>query len=242
MIETLPEAGSTNTVIAERLAAGEHVPEGFWLRAEEQTAGRGRAGRGWAAADGNLYCSTVVHLHLDDPPAQTLSLVAGLAVHDLLDSQLGCGFDRPPLRWLKWPNDLIHDGAKVAGILCERVAEAVIVGVGVNVANAPDLPDRRTTAIQLQNSHNANDAGNVLTRLAPMFAHRLAKWRDQPVGATIEAWLARAHEAGSDLKVTDGDVRIEGKFAGLADDGALQLRLLDGTLRIVHAGDVEWEG
>lgn len=243
MIETLTEAGSTNTVFATRISAGEHVPEGFWLRAERQTAGRGRSGRNWAAAEGNLYCSTVVHLQPEDPAAHTLSLVAGLSVHDLLSTQfLAGGFDEPPERWLKWPNDLLYHGAKIAGILCERVADAVIVGIGVNVASAPELPDRRTTAIQLQDSHNADDAGNVLARLVPLFANRLSQWRAQPLAATIDAWLERAHEEGTRLTVTDGDTRSDGTFAGLADDGALRLRLLDGTHRIIHAGDVEWEG
>ncbi|KLE35452.1 biotin--[acetyl-CoA-carboxylase] ligase [Aurantiacibacter luteus] len=243
MIETLPEAGSSNTVLADRLRDGSHVPEGFWLRAERQTAGRGRAGRAWLGAPGNLYCSTVVHLQQEDHAAHTLSLIAGLAVHDLLRSQLINGNLRLPgeQRWLKWPNDILLHGAKLAGILCERVADAVIVGIGINVAHAPDVPGRATTCIHRENGRNANDPARVLGYLVDPFAHRLAHWRARPLAATLAEWEERAHPRGTALAVTDGDTRIHGTFDGLEPDGALRLALVDGSTRIIHAGDVELE-
>lgn len=241
MIETLSEATSTNTVLAERLARGEQVLEGHWLRAERQSAGRGRAGRAWIDAPGNLYCSTVVRLQSGDRAVPTLSLVAGLAVHDLLRGQLINGNLRPPSqqRWLKWPNDILVGGAKMAGILCERIGDAVIVGIGVNVAQAPELPGRLTTCIHRENGRNANDPARVLGFLVETFAARLARWRAQALAATLAEWEERAHPRGSALSVTDGELRMEGLFAGLAPDGALRLTLVDGGTRLIHAGDVE---
>ena len=242
MIETLPEAGSTNTVLAHRLRAGEPVPEAFWLRAERQTAGRGRAGRAWTEAHGNLYASTVVRVGLGDPPAHTLSLVAGLAVHDLLMMQLLVGRAGPGAhRWLKWPNDLLVNGAKIAGILCERVGDAIIVGIGINVAAMPEVDGRQVTCIQRSNPHNTNDAAAILRMLATSFADRLARWRDHPLSVMLVEWEERAHAKGTSLSVADGDIRLHGSFDGLASDGALRLALVDGSTRIIHAGDVELE-
>ncbi|GGD52167.1 biotin--[acetyl-CoA-carboxylase] ligase [Erythrobacter arachoides] len=242
MIETLAQAGSTNTVLAERLRAGHAIAEGTWLRAERQTAGRGRAGRDWREAEGNLYASTLVHPAGGDPPPHTLSLVAGLAVHDLLMSQLNVPQADPGnYRWLKWPNDLMVDGAKIAGILCERVGDAVIVGVGINVATAPPVADRAVTAIHSANPDNSNTAAVVLSDLARTLAGRLDRWRAEPLSTTLAEWEVRAHPRGAALTVTDGGERIAGAFDGLAPDGALRLALVDGSTRIIHAGDVELE-
>lgn len=143
MIATVAEIPSTNAALLARLGGGELLNEGDWLVADRQTAGRGRAGRSWSDGFGNFMGSTVVQLRGADPLPQTLALVTGLAAHQAVMA-LAPGLS--DLR-LKWPNDLLVGEAKLAGILLERHANAVVVGIGVNLAQAPDVPDRKTESL-----------------------------------------------------------------------------------------------
>lgn len=220
-IRTVAETGSTN---ADLLAAD--AAEGTWLRAERQTGGRGRQGRAWASPPGNLYASTLVRLRPGDPPAATLALVAAVALREAA----GIGT-------IKWPNDLLIDGAKVAGILLERAGDVVVAGFGVNLATAPALAERATTTLRAQGI--ALSPADLAERLAPMFAAWLARWREPAPGAVAQAWRAWAHPAGTELSVNLPDGRrLNGRFDGLAADGALALRLATGERRLIHAGDV----
>lgn len=230
LIETVRETGSTSADLAARLQGGEQLPEGCWLIADRQTAGRGRLGRSWIDGAGNFMGSTAVHLRPGDPSPDTLALVAGLALHAAI-AQRGAA------AMLKWPNDLLVDGAKLAGILLERIGDTVIVGVGVNLARAPDLPDRRTVAL--------TDLGIVLERdafasdLARQFAEDLDRWRSYGLAPVVRRWEGAGHAPGTALSVDEPDgTRLEGRFAGLTESGALQLRLADGSLRVMHAGEV----
>lgn len=234
MIEVVEETASTNADLVRRLGAGESIGQGFWLRAVRQSAGRGRRGKAWSSPAGNLYASTVVPLHAGDPPVHTLAFVAALAVHDLILSLLPA---EVPVQ-LKWPNDVLVDGAKISGILLERCGDHVIVGIGVNVVSAPELSYRATTCI-LASGATDIDAQGTLERLGPAFAERLAQWRRDGLAATLAAWQRGAYPVGTPLKVMlDGEGQVVGTFAGLDPDGALRLRLADGGLRVIHAGDV----
>lgn len=174
--------------------------------------------------------STVVHLRAGDPPAPTLSLVAGVSLARAVTSLL------PKVQtWLKWPNDLMIDGAKCAGILLERCGDAVVIGIGVNLVSAPDLPDRKTISLADQGANVDRD--QFADTLAVAMADGLWNWRQQGVGAIIADWLVHAHEVGTPLQLTEQ--KILGQFDGLADDGALRLRCDDGAIMLVHAGDVE---
>lgn len=204
--------------------------EGDWLVAAEQMSGRGRQGREWVSSAGNFYGSTVVELHRSDPQPQTLSLAAGLALIEALDAALP-----DQALSLKWPNDLLYLSKKLAGILLERSANRVVIGFGVNLSSAPDLPDRQC----------ASFAGRVTSQafaplLAASFARLLQLWRQSEPIFIAQAWLARAHAIGTRLNVhsTGGEV-ISGRFDGIDPDGALRLRRDDGSLEIVRAGDVE---
>ncbi|MDF2638523.1 MAG: biotin--[acetyl-CoA-carboxylase] ligase [Novosphingobium lindaniclasticum] len=235
MIEVVEETASTNADLSRRLGAGEGLAEGYWLRAVRQSAGRGRRGRPWSSPEGNLYASTVVALGANDPSVHTLAFVAALAVYDLMLSQLPPGSHCQ----LKWPNDVLVGGAKICGILLERARDHVIIGIGVNVVSAPDLPDRATTSIRAENPDNAEDAQAVLERLAACLAERLTQWRSEGLSSTLADWTRYAHPPGTPLLVTlDEEGLLPGAFAGLDPDGALRLRLADGSLRVVHAGDV----
>lgn len=235
MIEYLPETGSTNADLAARLRGGELVPEGLWLVADRQTAGRGRRGREWFDGAGNFMGSTVVHLRGGDPPPGSLALVAGLALHAAVEEALR-GEHRVTL---KWPNDLIVGTAKLAGILLEREGDAVIVGIGVNLAAAPQLPDRATVSLAGLGAKVGRDAFS--NSLVGHFALDLARWRSHGLAPIVNRWLAAGHPVGTLLSVGDaGEELIQGTFAGLADDGALQLRLPDGTTKVIHSGEVHF--
>ncbi|HMP55874.1 MAG TPA: biotin--[acetyl-CoA-carboxylase] ligase [Novosphingobium sp.] len=231
MIVTIPQTGSTSADLSARLRSGELVREGEWLVADRQTAGRGRQGRDWLDGLGNFMGSTVFHPGPGDPPAHSLALMAGLAVQSCVAECLPG--ETVPL--LKWPNDLMIGSAKLAGILLEREGEAVVVGIGVNLASAPKLPDRETAALADFAPPPARDA--FATRLAEVFALELQRWRANGLDPLIRRWLAVAHPVGTPLAVS-GEARLSGRFAGLDATGALQLRLADGTTQTINAGEV----
>lgn len=230
-IRSVAETGSTNADLLALAQGG--APEGSWLRADRQTAGRGRLGRAWESPAGNLYASTLVRLRPTDPPAATLSLVAGVALQEAVASYL----PMPRAALLKWPNDLLVERAKLAGILLERIEDAVVAGIGVNLAHHPDLPDRRTTSVAAQGAAVAPE--DFIETLADSFARWLRRWRGEGLAPVRDRWIARAHPAGTALRVQgpQGDA-VDGLFEGLTGDGALMLRLADGRAHVMHAGDV----
>jgi BirA family transcriptional regulator, biotin operon repressor / biotin---[acetyl-CoA-carboxylase] ligase len=209
------------------------VEEGLWLRAERQTEGRGRLGRGWESPSGNLFASTLVHLRPTDPPAPMLAFVAAVALVEVLKAQA-------PLEpfLLKWPNDVLCDGAKLAGILLERTGDTVVIGIGVNLAHHPEGLDRSVTSLAARIGQ-APDAEAFVHSLAAHFASWLVQWRESGQAAIIGAWHRYAHMPGTPLSVNlpDGS-RLAGCYDGLDQDGALKLRLADGAVRAIHAGDV----
>lgn len=235
MIHLVEQTGSTNADLASALRAGEIIPEGDWLVARRQTAGRGRQGREWFDGAGNFMGSCVVRLCDGAPPPASISFVAALAVRDACAEALGSA----DALALKWPNDVLLDGGKLSGILLEMVRGYVIVGVGVNLARAPQLPDRKTAA--LADYVSAPDPESFAESLARHFAKRLADWRTLGLGVTLQAFLGGSvHASGSALTVHDAEgIRLSGSFAGLEEtDGALRLRLADGQERVIRAGDL----
>lgn len=234
MIETVAAIASTNTALLARLAGGEDLHEGHWLIADRQTAGRGRAGRAWNDGLGNFMGSSVARLLPGDPPAPTLALVAGVALHRTLAALAPL----PEMR-LKWPNDVLVAGAKLAGILLERQGDAVVIGIGVNLASAPQVPDRPTVALADCGAPVARDA--FAHALAGEWHAALALWHGHGWPALRQEWQTRAHPEGTMLSVRTPDASVlAGAFAGLAPDGAALLRLADGQTRAIHAGDIEW--
>ena len=233
MIQTVPETGSTNADLAARLGAGEYLAEGDWLVADRQTAGRGRQGRSWFDGHGNFMGSTVVHPGAGDPPAASLALLSGIALHEVVAPLI----QPPTTALLKWPNDLMIGAAKLAGILLERVGDAVIVGIGVNLAQAPSVMGRETIALSAIGP--APDRDHFAAALAHQFALELERWRSFGLDPMIRRWLAAAHPVGTPLAVGEpGEQSLKGRFIGLSADGALQLGLAGGTTRTIHAGEV----
>ena len=258
MICTVAETGSTNADLLALAAAG--AAEGSWLRAERQTAGKGRQGRAWESPVGNFYGSTLVRLRPTDPPAPTLALVTAVALQEAVDIGLGIGRSikrndddgsgravgrivsrfgplGPGDPYIKWPNDLLIDGAKLSGALLERADHAVVVGIGVNLAGHPNLANRQTTSLH---AHGAELEPAIFAEiLAGAFGQWLSIWREEGLGPVLRRWLARAHPVGTPLTahLPDGTAH-DGLFDGLTTDGALILRLADGARHVIHAGDV----
>lgn len=207
----------------------EHAGEGEWLVALRQDQGRGRHGRSWESIEGNFTGSTIVELRRSDPPAPALALVAGLALIEAVG-----GASPSSELMLKWPNDLMLNGAKLGGILLERSGDRVVAGFGVNLAGAPDIPGRRTASLS-----GATTPQAFAPMLAASFARLLAAWRLAPPDAFAKAWLARAHPLGTSLEVhASPDERVAGRFDGIEPDGAMRLRLDDGEVQLIRAGDV----
>ena len=233
MIRTVTETGSTNSDLAAQLRSGDLVQEGHWLVADRQIAGRGRQGRKWCDGHGNFMGSTVVHLHDRDPAPASLALVAGLAVYEAVAPLLAM----PNQLCLKWPNDLILESKKLAGILLERESSAIVVGVGVNLAVAPELVDRET--LSLSDLGPTPDRDLFARSLASLFKVELERWRSYGIEPIVRRWQSAAHGVGTKLIVRPpGEDAVDGTFAGLTDDGALRLSLADGSFRVIHAGDV----
>jgi BirA family biotin operon repressor/biotin-[acetyl-CoA-carboxylase] ligase len=234
------EVGSTNDVALDLAAAGRGPS--LWVRADRQTAGRGRSGRAWVSPAGNLHATAALIEPCLPAIAPQLGFVAGVALHEAVAVATGIG---APRLALKWPNDLKLDGAKCAGILLEgrRVGPAgsfvVLVGIGVDVATAP--VDTPYPAAALASVAPALTVEALFDALVVSFAAWRERWQREGFDAVRAAWLARAAGLGLPARVRQGDGELTGVFGGLAPDGALILHTPDGD-RIVAAGDFEDTG
>lgn len=230
----LDEIDSTNQEALRRAAAGEVGP--LWIRANRQWAGRGRSGRAWSGADGNL---TATLLFSPDCPLSVLhqlSFVSGVAAYDAIEPYCAAATKRgappllkpdgPPLR-LKWPNDVLAGPAKLGGILIESTtnsAGAIVaaIGIGINIARAPEIEGRVIAA--LGDWWACPGPQVVLEAIDIQLRKWLALWcGGDGFGAVREAWLARAHGIGTALVVHTGAETICGTFAGIDETGALLL-------------------
>lgn len=230
MITSVAATGSTNRDALAAAAAG--APEGYWLRADLQTEGHGRLGRVWQSPPGNLYASTIVRLQPGDPSPATLALVAAVTVHETL-----AAYAPAVALMIKWPNDILIDGAKLSGMLLERQGDAIVIGIGINLAAAPAGLERAVTC--LADHGPAPDPGIFIEDLASGFARWLGRWRGEGLAPVRAHWLAAAHPRDSGLTATRADgSAVNGLFEGLENDGALRLRLADGSVHVIHAGDV----
>jgi len=235
------EAGSTNDLAWDALAEG--LPDGVTVIAEAQVAGRGRAGRRWFMAPGRgLALSVALHPGCDRRQTGAIPLVAGLALARALDG-FGVVAD------LKWPNDLLVNGRKLSGILAEsrRLAtrdgsavDAVVIGAGVNVGErAEDFPDElRATATSLAlegaDARREDVAAALLNTLEPLWTELQEGSRE----AVLDAWRRRAAFWGRPVAAHTPGGTLHGIAHDLDAEGALLLRLDDGRVVPVVAGDV----
>ena len=241
MLQRLPEGhrllhfvslDSTNAEAQRQWAAGARGP--LWIWAGAQTGGRGRLGRTWISEEGNLYATLLFTVPASAAMASQVSFVASLAVRDAALALTGAsGFA------LKWPNDVLLNGAKFAGILPEALGGeiSIALGIGINLAHAPSGTPYPVTAL---GAHIAPRA--ALETLAAALAQWLEVWNaGHGFTAIRSAWLADA--LGKDERVTAMHSRAElsGRFSGLGPDGALILTDSAGHSHSIHAGEVRFE-
>ena len=206
--------------------------------ARRQTEGRGRVGRSWSSPEGNLYVSLLLVDPAETRHAPELGFVAGLALARAVVEAVG----RLPRLFIKWPNDLVHDGAKFAGILVEGTqtpsgAFAAVIGFGVNCRSHPSRLDYPTTDVE----SFAGSPCSPMSLLASLSRHvvdGLALWdRGRNFAAVRDAWLAMALPMGAPLSVRTSLSRTQGAFETIDDHGRLILRTATGLLT-VDAADV----
>jgi BirA family biotin operon repressor/biotin-[acetyl-CoA-carboxylase] ligase len=231
--DTLP---STNTEALALARGGECGP--LWITARQQTAGRGRRGNEWLSTPGNLYGTLLVSDPAVPDRAPELAFVAGLAVHDAI-------LDRAPaLREklaLKWPNDILCAGPKLAGILIEsemvEARLAVAIGIGVNCMHHP--VEAAYPATDLASAGAAVAAEDLFSALSGAMLRRLAQWRRGAGFVSIRGdWLERAAGLGGEMRVRLPNREFAGRFEALDERGRLLLRLTDASLQTITAGDV----
>jgi BirA family transcriptional regulator, biotin operon repressor / biotin---[acetyl-CoA-carboxylase] ligase len=217
--------------------AGAGAPAGTIVWARAQSAGRGRQGREWVSPPGNLYASLILRPAVPVATAPQLGFLAALAAAD------ACRAQAPEAAIaLKWPNDVLLDGRKLAGILLESQSRSdgaldwLVLGIGINLATYPVDTDYPATALAATGADV--NAETMLVALAASFLVWYERWRDGAGFATIRAeWLARAQGLGRPIQVRLPTETREGVFAGLDADGALLLDTGSGRQRIA-AGEV----
>ena len=223
---------STNAEALRLAHNGDRGP--LWVTATRQSAGRGRRGRAWVSEPGNLYAS----LLLTDvgPPehAAELSFVAALATHDAIAGRIPGLSNRLKL---KWPNDLLIDRNKCAGILIEGEGAAVTIGLGVNCVSHPRETAYPATDLAAAGVRATPD--KLFEAVTSSMLGRLKQW-DQGRGfAEIRAeWLVRAARLGEDIRIATDSGERAGRFETVDERGHLVLRLADGTAETIAAGDV----
>ncbi|HEX3468095.1 MAG TPA: biotin--[acetyl-CoA-carboxylase] ligase [Candidatus Elarobacter sp.] len=225
--------GSTNDEAKALARAG--APHGTVVSARAQSAGRGRIGRSWASPPGNLYCSVVLRPTVAFARVAELGFVAALAVGDVVEARIARGTVS-----LKWPNDVLVDGAKVAGILleCEAAdgsAPWVVAGIGLNVATAPSGLPYPVASLRAQGA--SIDAPAALDDLLDALRSRLDEWEGDGFARVRVAWLERALRRDGPIRVRSGERELIGRLADLDADGALIVQTAAGRERVV-AGDV----
>jgi BirA family biotin operon repressor/biotin-[acetyl-CoA-carboxylase] ligase len=227
---------STNAEALALARSGEQSP--LWVIALEQTAGRGRRGSEWISKPGNLYATLLISDPAPRMNAPELSFVAALAVYDAI-AERAAGLRADLL--LKWPNDVLCKGAKLAGILIEsenlETRLALAVGIGVNCVHHPAQTSYPATDLMTAGANVA--AADLFCALSRTMAARLAQWRRGAGFQSIRAdWLDRATGIGGEMRVRLPGRELLGRCEALDESGRLLLRLVDGSLQTITAGDV----
>jgi BirA family biotin operon repressor/biotin-[acetyl-CoA-carboxylase] ligase len=236
LLHHLDETDSTNEEARRQATAGAAAP--LWILADHQTKGRGRRGREWQAPAGNLTATLL--LRPDKPLAQCaqLSFVAALAAAGMIaqfapDAEVS----------LKWPNDVLANGRKIAGILLESAGNEpgrpdwLAVGIGANLAEHPadvEFPATCVAALGAQ----VPAAREALASVAAQWAQWYELWMDRGFGPVRDAWLARAAGLGARIRARLAGGETHGMFEGIDESGALLLRESSGQLRAISAGEI----
>lgn len=228
--------GSTNTDAMERARDG--AAGNLWIVTDHQRNGRGRRGRAWQAPRGNLAASLLVDLQCDPGVMATIGFVAGLALHEaarVCAPHLASGIR------LKWPNDLLLNGAKASGMLLESEVvgrrRCVVIGIGVNIIAAPEGAPYPVASLAAAGSHV--NAASFFEVLSATWLEYFAFWDNgRGMDRIRQEWLARAHGVGGPVSIQFGADVITGIFETIDATGQLVVRTSAGTARTITAGDV----
>jgi len=227
---------STNEEAKRLAAAGEPGP--VWIVADRQTAGRGRRGRAWQSPAGNL--AATLFLRPDKPACECaqLSFVAALAVFDVVARLAPAAEVR-----VKWPNDVLAEGRKIAGILLESASSGserldwLAVGIGINLAYFPQDTDFPATSLAALGV-DAPNSGVVCRHLAAVWNEWYETWRRRGFAQIRDVWLSRAARLGERIRAKFAAAEMNGVFEGIDETGALILRESQGRIRAIAAGEV----
>jgi BirA family biotin operon repressor/biotin-[acetyl-CoA-carboxylase] ligase len=229
------EIDSTNEEARRRAVAGERGP--LWITAARQSAGRGRRARSWHTLPGNLAATLLLRPEVPARHAAQLSFAAALAAADMAQH-----FAARASVTVKWPNDVLADGRKLAGILLESGSEHgfwLAIGIGVNLVHFPsdtEFPATSLAALGIE----APPPEDALAMLAVRFAYWHERWRSAGFEGLRDAWLARAGGLGSRIRARLPQEECAGVFEGIDASGALLLNEGHGRVRAIAAGEVFW--
>ena len=232
MIE-LQSTSSTNDFALDLIRSGQGR-DGLVIWAKEQTKGRGRRGRVWISPPGNLHCSMILDVKGRRAEAAQIGFVAAVALVDALRLLMSV-----PTFQCKWPNDVMADGVKLAGMLLESEGKDwLVLGLGVDVVHAPpsDVIERPATSLALLGF--TGSAKEVLERFTVCMAEWLVCWRRDGFVPIRSAWLDRAIGLGGPITVRLETQTTTGTFVDLKDDGALVMKDDWGQDHVILAGDV----
>lgn len=214
------------------------VPGPLWIIAERQTKGRGRRGREWHSLAGNLYATLLLNPVSGVAQCAQLSFVAALAAGDVVGH---CA--QKAAIGLKWPNDVLADGRKIAGILLEAAGTGtgspdwLVVGFGINLVWYPNDAEFPATSLVALEVHPPSPR-DALTLLAAAWTQWYRLWETRGFAPIREAWLSRAAGLGEWIRARLAEEEARGVFEGIDETGALLLRESTGRLRTIAAGDV----
>jgi BirA family biotin operon repressor/biotin-[acetyl-CoA-carboxylase] ligase len=228
------ELDSTNSEARRLAEKGEPGP--LWISTARQTAGRGRRGRAWDAGQGNLAATLLIRPDVPQATIGQLSFVAALAA-----AQTASHFAPSAAVSVKWPNDVLADGKKLAGLLLEGEPGWLAIGIGINLASFPEGPEFPSTSLLESGLAQLGIAPpspeDTLTVLAARFAHWYDAWMNDGFDTIRDAWLARAAGLGGPIRARLPNETREGVFEGIDRTGALLLNE-QGRLRAIAAGEV----
>ena len=212
--EWFEQVTSTNTIVLERIDAGESLPDGYVLATTEQTAGRGRGTRHWHAEAGRDLCCSI--LYRNDAPARQLASLAMATALGIVDALHEYGIKAQT----KWPNDVLVGDAKIAGILCELRPGSAVIGIGLNVSMSAA---EAATSILIETG-TVQAPREVLPILLQVLSRRLQAWQEGGFAGLRSDWCRHCLALGQDITIDDGDTRQTGVLAGFGDAGQLLLQ------------------
>lgn len=236
-VQYYAECGSTNSVATEAGAEGFETPT--WYVTGRQTAGRGRRGRTWLSKPGNLYCSLLTHIGVKLSDLATLPYLVALAVRDTF-IDIGCA---PDTVQCKWPNDILINEKKSSGVLIEssaaqsQMTDFVVIGIGLNLANFPEDTTFPATCVKRETGIDVPPS-TAFKSLSKNMRRRLVAWRPNDVSTLISEWRDASWGMGERREIHTLGETFVATLDGIDDKGGLKLRLEDGTMRVLFAGDV----